>query len=272
MIVREPKFANKFYPEKPKALISMLQDLYNRVEFSHKKIRAKGILLPHAAYHYSGQVAMSVLKCIEIPENIIIVAPNHNGLGEDVNIITEGRFITPIGDVSINSDIAKDITKNIPEVQEDIKSHLIEHSIEVQLPLLKYLRNDIRIVPILIKKLSSEKLTKLISDFINFLNNNIITDILLISSSDLSHYEVYEETIRKDKLLLKHIEQMDIYGLKKVIDEEKISMCGYECTALNIELCRALGATQGIIKRYDTSSSNDANYENVVGYAGVCFV
>ncbi|MGB9601007.1 MAG: AmmeMemoRadiSam system protein B, partial [Myxococcota bacterium] len=178
MIVREPKYSGKFYPEKPRVLISMLQDLYNRVEFSRKKIRSNGILLPHAAYHYSGHVAMSVLKCIEIPENIIIFCPNHNGLGEDVNIVSEGRFITPIGDVAINSDIARGIMKDIPEVKEDIKSHLIEHSIEVQLPLLKYLRNDVRIVPILIKKLKANILTKLISDFANFFKGSGASDIL----------------------------------------------------------------------------------------------
>lgn len=271
MIIREPKFAGRFYPDKTRSLVAMLQDLYNRVESSYKKLRAKGVLLPHAAYHYSGQITMSVLKCIEIPENIIILAPNHSGIGPVISIIAEGRFITPIGDVTINSDIAKAMLQEIKGVKEDLGPHLIEHSIEVQLPILKYMKNDIKIVPLLIKKMNPDTLSDTISNMISFFKNRF-NDALIVSTSDLSHYENYEETTRKDKLLLRYIERMDIDGLREVIKREKISMCGYECTAINISICRSLGADHTIIKRYDTSSTIDGNYESVVGYAGVCFI
>ncbi len=271
MFVRDMKFSGRFYPENPRALIAMLQDLFYRADTVHKKLSVRGTIMPHAAYHYSGQVAMSVLKCIEIPENIIIFAPNHSGLGGDVNIVCEGRFITPIGDVSVNSEIAKTITSNINLVKEDIKSHIIEHSIEVQLPMLKYMRNDIKVVPIIIKRLQPDLLTELTNRLIDLFKDTK-GDSIFLSTSDLSHYESYKDTIRKDRLLLNYLEQMDSAGLGKVIAEEKISMCGYECVAININLCRMLGATKGIIKRYDTSSSFDGNYENVVGYAGICFV
>ncbi len=271
MLVREPKFAGRFYPEKPKALISMLQDIYNRVEFSHKKLRAKGIMLPHAAYHYSGQVAMSVLKCIEIPENIIILAPNHSGLGPDINILSEGRFVTPIGDVTINTGLAKNILSGTNIVKEDIKAQVIEHSIEVQLPMLKYMRSDIQIVPMLIKRLDKDILSAFIDKLFSVFRE-YSEDFIFLSTSDLSHYENYDETIRKDKIVLKYIEQMDETGLKKAIEEEKISMCGYECTAANIALCRLLGSAHCIVKRYDTSSTVDGNYDSVVGYTGLCFV
>lgn len=271
MFVREPKFAGRFYPEKPRTLISMLQDLYNRVETTHKKLRAKGILLPHAAYHYSGQVAMSVLKSIEIPENIIILAPNHSGLGSDTNIVMEGRFITPIGDIVINSELTKRIISEIPLIKNDINPHIIEHSIEVQLPMLKYMRSEIKIIPLIFKKLKTDTLAKLTQDLLSILRD-YKEDYLLLSTSDLSHYEPYDETIRKDKIIIKNIERMDEVGLKEDIEREKISMCGYECVAINITICRSLGFSHCIVKRYDTSSSVDGNYDNVVGYLGACFV
>ncbi|MCX7958378.1 MAG: AmmeMemoRadiSam system protein B [Deltaproteobacteria bacterium] len=271
MIIREPKFAGRFYPEKPKTLIAMLQDLYNRVEFSHKKLRAKGIILPHGAYHYSGQVAMSVLKCIEIPENIVILAPNHSGLGSEVTIIQEGRFVTPIGDITINSSLAKRLLQEVNYIKDDIKPHIIEHSIEVQLPMMKYMRSDVKIVPLIIKKLETELLSEIISKMASVFKD-CQEDFIFLSTSDLSHYVSYDETIRKDKLILKFIEQMDVSGLKKVKEEEKISMCGYECLAINMTLSRLLGASHCLIKRYDTSSTADGNYESVVGYVGACFV
>ncbi|MCX7943668.1 MAG: AmmeMemoRadiSam system protein B [Deltaproteobacteria bacterium] len=270
MIIRESKFAGRFYPDKPKTLVAMLQDFYSRVEVAHKKLNAKGIILPHAAYHYSGIVSMSVLKCIEIPSNIIILAPNHSGLGSEIAIISEGRFSTPIGDVDINSEIAKRLISEINIVKDDISAHLIEHSIEVQLPILKFMLSEVRVVPLLIKKIDSNLLSEIASKMVSFFRD--YRDVLFLSTSDLSHYESYDETIRKDKLLLRCIERMDEVELKRVIDEEKISMCGYECTALNIILSRSLGSTHCLIKRYDTSSAVDGNYENVVGYVGACFV
>jgi len=272
MFVREYKFAGRYYPEKPRALISMLQDMFQKVEWSQKKIRPLGILLPHAAYRYSGVVSMSVLKSIEIPENIIILAPNHSGLGEDVSIISEGRFVTPIGDVPVNTDISKMIIKNIPQVIEDHKPHIIEHSIEVQLPILKYMRNDIKIVPILMKRMLDENLNRIIAKFKEFVSQNPVYCTLFLSTSDLSHYENNDETARRDRLLLKYIESMDVSGLKGCMEGEKISMCGFEPTALNMEICKSLGASGGILRRYDTSSAYDFDYDRVVGYAGVCFV
>lgn len=268
---REPRFAGRFYPEMPRALMAMLQDMYGRVEYSSGKIPTKGIILPHGAYHYSGRVAMSVLKCVELPDTAIIFAPNHNGLGEDVNIVSSGKFGTPIGDIAVNEELGRIMVRDVPLISEDIKPHLIEHSIEIQLPMLKYLKNDIRIVPLLLKKMSLDQLNDLIGNLIAFFKTNV-DDVLFIATSDLSHYENYEETIRKDKIVLSALEKMDIVELRKAIDKEQIRMCGYECVAITIELVRAMGATSGIIRRYDTSSSIDGNYESVVGYAGVCFV
>jgi AmmeMemoRadiSam system protein B len=272
MFVREYKFAGRFYPEDKRVLVSMLQDMYQKCDSCQEKIRPRGILLPHAAYKYSGLVAMAVLKCIETPENVIILAPNHSGLGEDVSIISSGKFSTPIGDVFINSDIARLIIKNVPQVIEDRKAHIIEHSVEVQLPLLKYLRNDIKIVPVLIKKMVFDHFIRFVSKFKEFILKNPLSDILFVSTSDLSHYENYEETERKDRLVLEHIKRMDIMGLRNCIEREKIRICGFESIALNIEVCKSLGASSVIIKKYDTSKSYDYDCDRVVGYAGVCFV
>jgi len=264
---REPAVAGYFYPGKEKDLIKMLKTLI--IEGEEKK-EAKGLLVPHAGYIYSGEVAGKVYSQAIIPDDVIILCPNHTGRGESIAIMNEGEWITPIGEVEINTELANLILNNCEEVKIDYRAHEEEHSLEVQLPFLKYLKEKFTLVPICIRTYEYEKLEKLgkgIAEAINNLKRNI----LMVASSDMTHYESAAAAKKKDELAINQMKNIDAKGLYETIHKHNISMCGYlPATAMLVAL-KELKAEKGELVAYSNSGAKTGNYSEVVAYAGMIF-
>ncbi|MER3445968.1 MAG: AmmeMemoRadiSam system protein B [Candidatus Dadabacteria bacterium] len=195
ILTRKPAFAGRFYGENSSEL---KQEISSLVKSPHDKEKKKilGAICPHAAYMYSGHVAGELYSRINIPKRIIILSPNHTGYGGKISIFPDGHWETPLGEVKVDSELCSLIESKNKSVKRDVEAHLFEHSLEVQIPFLQYLKSDFQIVPITLMRLTygeCENLGRAISDSIKDSGK----EVLIISSSDLNHYENQKTTEKK---------------------------------------------------------------------------
>jgi len=227
-----------------------------------------GLVSPHAGYVYSGPVAGAVISRIKFKDTFIIMGPNHTGRGKPLSIMTQGTWETPLGEVEIDSELGKQILATSSYLQEDSMAHQYEHSIEVQLPFLQYFKPDIRIVPIVLAY-SSGDIYKEIGKDIARAVKDLNKEVVIIASSDMTHYEPQSSAQRKDTQAIEAILDLNEDELLKRVDELNISMCGYAPTTSLISAAKELGATGAELVKYQTSGDTSGDYSSVVGYAGI---
>src|SRR6185436_18983223 len=222
-MLRKPAVSGRFYPADQKTLQS---DLTGYLGTVRADINARGVIVPHAGYMYSGHVAGAVYSRLRIPARIILLCPNHTGLGASLSIMSQGSWEIPLGRVPIDTALAKSLTRHCHLLTEDVTAHQFEHSLEVQLPFLFHLRPDIRFVPITVGTggyASLERLGKGIEACLEELGE----EVLVIASSDMNHYESDETTRVKDQKAIARILALEPKGLYDTVRSESISMCGY---------------------------------------------
>jgi AmmeMemoRadiSam system protein B/AmmeMemoRadiSam system protein A len=262
---RNPIVAGQFYPASAAQLKELIETL---VDEKAEKQEVIGVVSPHAGYVYSGPVAGAVISRIKFKETFIILGPNHSGMGKPLSIMTEGTWKTPLGEVEIDSELGKQILATSRHLQEDAGAHQAEHAIEVQLPFLQYFRPDVRIVPITLAYASGatyKEIGKEIAQAIKKLEREVV----IIASSDMTHYEPQESAQKKDTQAINAILELNEDELLKRVEELHISMCGYAPTVSLISAAKELGATSAELVKYQTSGDTTGDYSAVVGYAGI---
>jgi len=264
-MIRKPVVAGQFYPQTEASLNKMLSGL---VKPEREKEDAKGIILPHAGYIYSGPVAGATISKVDVKKTAIILGTNHTGSGKRFSIMTSGSWLTPLGEVKIDAEIAKSILKASSLLKEDTASHMHEHSIEVQLPFLQYLRKDIKIVPVTVS-IGDIKEYQLLGKETAQAFEKVGRSAIFVASTDFTHYESKEKAEEKDRLAINAILDLDEERLFNVVNELNISMCGSAPTCTLISLCKNLGAKKAGLVKYQTSGDISGDYTSVVGYAGM---
>lgn len=260
-MIREPVCAGAWYPQEKK-------DIEKYLNLNLKKEPALGIVSPHAGWMYSGKVAGEVYSRLGKYETYIIIGPNHTGLGAEVSIYSEGIWKMPMGDVPVDAEIAEGIIKTSEFAKSDTLAHSREHCIEVQVPFIQYFNSKVNIVPIIMRTDSLE----ICYDIANSITTAIKKSnkkILIIASSDMSHYESYEYAKKQDELAIDMILKLDAQGLVKTVLQHGISMCGVFPTAIMLTVAKSLGAKQSSLIKYATSGETSGDCDAVVGYAGI---
>ncbi|MCX7990463.1 MAG: AmmeMemoRadiSam system protein B [Proteobacteria bacterium] len=265
MIVRQTVVAGQFYPSNPVKLKNMLKEFIKK-DLPKKSVKA--LIAPHAGYVYSGSVAGIVYSSVNIPDDIILLGPNHTGMGRFFSIMTEGIWETPFMDVPINNKLANLIIKSNGLIEDDYLAHLKEHSLEVQLPFLVEINPNISIVPITIMSSKYEYLRE-IGLSIGKAIRDYDKEVLIVISSDMSHYVSHDWALKNDKRAIERVLDLDSKGLFDVCRELDITMCGLSPAVVGIEASKTLGATKGELIRYATSGEVSGDYDYVVGYAGL---
>ncbi|PMP65734.1 MAG: AmmeMemoRadiSam system protein B [Thermodesulfobacterium geofontis] len=263
---REPAVAGYFYSENPRELKFHLSTL---IKFKKNKIKAKGIIVPHAGYMYSGWVAGKVYGSILPPDTAMIIGTNHTGLGERISIFPGESFITPLGETLIDKELTEDLVKLVPIIAKDVMAHLHEHSIEVQVPFLQYINPEVKIVSLCLGRLKLEEVIELGRGISEVIKRYPDKYVLIIGSSDFSHYVPHEVAKEKDMMAIKEILKLSEESFLKVIFEERVSACGYIPIAVTINACKNLGANKAELIDYMTSGDVIKDYSSVVGYAGI---
>jgi AmmeMemoRadiSam system protein B/AmmeMemoRadiSam system protein A len=264
-MIRSPVVSGQFYPASPSQLKAMIEGM---VDEKAAKEEVIGLVSPHAGYIYSGRVAGAVISKIKFKDTFIIMGPNHTGMGKPCSIMTEGVWKTPLGEVEIDSELGKRILASSSYLQEDFAAHQYEHSIEVQIPFLQYFKPDIRFVPIILAY-SSGAIYKEIGREIAKAIKNSNKEVVIIASSDMTHYEPQESAQRKDMHAIEAILDLNEDELLRRIYELDISMCGYAPAVSLISAAKELGATGAELVKYQTSGDTSGDYTSVVGYAGI---
>ncbi len=265
-MVRKPAVAGYFYPKDPIRLLEMIEQLMPKKAFH--RVKAKAVVSPHAGYMYSGYVAAEVFSRVAIPESIIIMGPNHTGVGAPIAVMDKGVWLMPLGDVSIDEELALSILEKVPSAEADYTAHLAEHSIEVQIPIIQYFRKDIKIVPIVIGTRSLDE-CKILGSAIAEALKESGKEALIVASTDFTHYETQKSAATKDQMAISAILELDPDKLYQTVFSHNITMCGVMPTVAAIEAAKELGATKAELVRYMTSGDVTGDYQQVVGYAGI---
>ena len=262
---RNSAFAGRFYSSNPVQLIEEMKTYTNT--YSDKE-PVLGIISPHASFIYSGEVAGSVYSAIKVPDTIILLGPNHTGNGPTASIMPKGCWKMPFGTVEIEEKLAQILINRIPAIKIDIQAHLKEHSLETQLPFIQFFRNNFKIVPICFQRIEfnqSKQIGQAIADSIKEYSK----EVLIVASSDMSHFKSHENTIKIDHSVINHILDLDPKGLYKKVREEKINMCGIIPAVCMLTACIKLGSKQARLIQYKTSGEVNGDMDRVVGYASV---
>lgn len=264
-MTRSPAVAGQFYPDRPERLKEALQSYCIR---SADEPAVPGVISPHAGYIYSGAIAGKLFSKVEIPNKVIVIGPNHHGMGHPGAVYARGSWVTPLGEIPIDETLASAVLASCHHFSADEAAHRFEHSLEVQVPFIQYCNPAAEIVPICLGHLPLEVLIESgesLADVIRAENE----PILVIASSDMTHFESAEAARRKDFMALEHVETLDAEGLYRTVKDNRISMCGVLPSVVMLAAARKLGATRGEVVAYATSGDVTGDNRDVVGYAGV---
>jgi hypothetical protein len=264
-MVRQPAVAGQFYTENEKKLRA---ELDNYVVSAVRTEKALGIIAPHAGYIYSGSVAGRVYGQVAVPASVIILGPNHHGIGARAALYPEGEWLTPLGLVRIDTRLASLVKKHAAIVQEDTTAHHYEHSLEVQVPFLQFVRPDVTIVPLCLGFSDFASCAELGSGIAGAIGE-YGSDVLIVASSDMTHYESAAVARVKDDKALREILALNPEGLLKVCRDKGITMCGVIPAAVMLLAALQLGARQARLVSYATSGDVTGDNQQVVAYAAL---
>jgi MEMO1 family protein len=264
-MIRPPAVSGRFYPSDPEKLALEIAQYTSSVA---KNVSARGCVVPHAGYMYSGHVAGAVYSAIEIPSRCILLGPRHFPGGEAIAILSEGSWQTPFGDAQIDRELAEELKLACPLLREDRVAHEREHSLEVQIPFLQKFADNLQFVPVVLatqRYAELESLGHAVAQVIAAHSEAV----LLIASTDMNHYESDAITRVKDEKAIERILTLDPRGLYDTVRSEGITMCGYAATVAMLVAMRDLGAKDAEVIRYATSGDITGDRDEVVGYAGI---
>jgi len=276
-LIRESAVAGKFYPSLPAELdkkVSFLLEKNKKENFEGEII---SLIVPHAGYDFSGEVAASAFRQLEGEEieTVIIIGNSHYFQFDGISVFPKGKYKTPLGEIEIDEKLAKKLISCHERIFFNKEAHLKEHSIEVELPFLQKVLKDFKIVPILFGNSSSNEDWKILSDAI--LKNIKGKNVLLIASSDLSHYPPYEIAKKIDKKTIDAILTLNVDKIEERISQAKKEdlpnvltlACGLDAIKTVVNVSKELGAFSAKLIKYTNSGEVSPNKDRVVGYGAI---
>ncbi len=264
--LREPAVAGAFYPGSASALERELQQLVTVTEERHELLAC---IAPHAGYVYSGGVAGELFGHLDLPRRVIVLGPNHTGVGARVAVAPHDRWRLPFGEQPLEVKIARRLVESIPIASFDENAHWREHSLEVQIPFLLARNPEVEFVPICLSHLGLDEsldLGRQLAELIEDLGE----EVGLVASSDMSHYLEDGQARALDRMAIDAALKLDPKSLYQTVHREGITMCGVVPATVAIEAANRLGASDAHLVAYATSGDVSGDRSAVVGYAGIC--
>lgn len=273
MKTRKPAVAGMFYAGTARELKEQIERCYKHGLGPGviAKVNNKGprdivaMVVPHAGYSYSGPVAAHAYKELAddgMPDTAVIIGPNHTGYGCPVSVWTGGNWSTPFGEVEINRGLAHGLLRE--GIEADETAHIHEHSIEVQLPWLQHLYGKVKILPITMMSQDIET-ARMLSKAISEAGG----DLVIIASSDLTHYEPHSVAREKDTSVIEAVLSLDEEKLYERCHSLDCTMCGYGPVAVAIITAKAMNGQKARLLGYATSGDTSGDFSRVVGYSSI---
>ena len=262
--------AGRFYPADPDRMErELLEYLASPTGALGSPRDAIAVVAPHAGWMYSGRIAGQTYAEVRVPNRVVVLCPNHTGLGARRSLWARGSWRIPGGDVAVESTLAERLQFATGHtLKNDRQAHLREHAIEVHLPFLRAKNRAFSVVPICLGGLSFPECVELGEGLGRALADES-ERVLIVASTDMSHYISAEAAEKLDRLAIDRVKALDAEGLFRVVTERDISMCGYIPTTVALIAARVLGAKSGALVRYGNSGETSGEYDRVVGYAGM---
>ena len=283
MMRRRPAVAGYFYEGRRDALLEQIKGCFLSPHGPGELPDPEGpetssipppvLVSPHAGYMYSGPVAAHgylELSRRRRPRTVVVVGPNHYGIGTEVSIYPGGHWITPLGEVEIDRELASHLAELSQVFSLDELSHSREHSIEVQVPFLQFVyRRGFKFLPVCMLDQSRE-----VAEEVGRALAEAITDpedFVVIASSDFTHYEPHDEAVRRDMPVIERILALDVAGFYREMERMDATLCGYGAIAAVMEYARRKGYVVSKLLKYATSGDTSGDRSSVVGYASIAF-
>ncbi len=264
MPVRKPHVAGTFYPADPAALRRFCG---KSAHAETGDIPARAVILPHAGYQYSGKTAWQVLHRVRVPAVNLLIGPNHTGYGSRFAVMEEGEWETPLGRVPLDASLAARLIAASEHIRPDSRAHQYEHCLEVEVPFLQMRNPEIRMVPLVVGGLDLDLAGEAALAIAEVIRRES-GPVLIVISTDMSHYEPDEATRKKDAYALKAIENLDREALVRDVRRYDITMCGLVPVYMLLTMAEQIGITKVTLVNYTTSAEASGDYDRVVGYAG----
>lgn len=274
--VKEPAVAGTFYPAQKEELSRVLDALFAHAAppEAAPDSRVIAVISPHAAYLYSGHVAAWGYKYVKNRKikTVVIVGQSHYWEGEGVSVYKSGGFRTPLGDVPVDSDLAGKLINKKAFVDYAPEAFAREHSIEVQIPFLQKAlpEGSFRIVPVLFGKFKSESYNHLKNVLSGIMAEE--TDVLLVASTDLSHYHTAERARQMDAALIETLKEVSSKRLGEALMTGTCEVCGTYAVYLTLDIAKVLGANRVLPLKYANSADAGGDPNSAVGYLSMAFV
>ncbi|MHC1743615.1 MAG: AmmeMemoRadiSam system protein B [Syntrophobacteraceae bacterium] len=268
--IRESVIAGTWYPGRPESLKSEISRYIDQAGTAHLAGELVGLVVPHAGYVYSGGVAAHAYKLLEEQpfDRVIILAPSHRAYFKGASVYTLGGYRTPFGVVPLDRPMVDALMEHPALVRFVPEADAEEHSLEIQLPFLQVLLRDFRLTPVVMGDQSfdfCEKLARVIADACRELR------ILLVASSDLSHFHPYAEANRLDQVVSECVERFDPEALHDHLQKGDCEACGAGPMLTVMLASRLLGANKARVLHYANSGDVSGDKRGVVGYLAAAF-
>ena len=268
--LRRAAFAGSWYPPSAAAIALEVEGYLAAAGPGAVKGRLVGLVSPHAGLHYSGPVAAygySLLRGREAV-SVVLVGPSHRAAFEGVAVHVSGSWETPLGVTPIDEELAAALVAADPTLFDDPGLHRDEHSLEMQMPFLQRAVPRLRIVPMLMGTQSRDEVDALAAALARVLPGR---EVLLVASSDLSHYQSAVVASRLDAEVVGDVRSLDPDALMRRLETRDNVACGGGPLVAVMRAARALGADRATVLRYADSGDVSGDKAQVVGYLSAVF-
>ncbi len=268
-MIRKPAVKGTFYPANRIELEKFIKE---STPPECRQSNIKGALLPHAGYIYSGKTAVEAVAHITPKDIVLIMGPNHTGKGKPFSVCTKDNWQMPSGQARLDSSTAHSLVEKSSYLEDDSQAHTFEHSVEVQLPIFQHFFKDFKFIPVVCTQAGLETYKQIANDIYTTLKESgLLEKILIVTSSDMTHYEPKQQAMTKDKYVLEALLHLNSEEFLKRISENHVTMCGTAPAAIMIEILKLMGIKNSKLVKYTTSGETNKDYSSVVGYAGAIF-
>ncbi len=264
---RTPVVAGQFYPGTTADLHHVVDQCLGLATTSEAKPTILA-MVPHAGYVFSGPVCGKTLGEAKLHSTIVLLGPNHTGLGASLSLWGQGAWELPGTSVPVDTTLAGTLLAEIPELTADQDAHLQEHSLEVVLPFLHRQDSNVTVVPISVSE-PNPSVLQAVGAAMGRALSAYERPVSIVVSSDMSHYVSHDEARELDSMALEQILALNPAGLNSVVRDKRITMCGVRPMTLGLSAALEMGAVKARLAGYATSGEASGDFEQVVGYAGV---
>jgi AmmeMemoRadiSam system protein B/AmmeMemoRadiSam system protein A len=267
---RRSIIAGAWYPGSPAVLKSDIEKFMANVPSDPVDGPIVAMISPHAGYVYSGQVAAYAYKQIQgrTFDTVIIIGPSHRSYFRGASIYNRGGYETPLGIVPVNIELANTIIAQSDAIYHNPDAHSQEHSVEIQLPFLQVILGDFNFVPIVMGSQDRQTCDDVAQAIFATIQDK---NVMIVASSDLSHFHGYDQAVSMDSIAVKHVENMESERLLEDLGNGTCEACGGGPMAATIMLAKKLGADRSKVLKYANSGDVTGDRRGVVGYMSAVF-